>query len=205
MVAVYPNRRTWASVPIPRRVKYRTIVADPPWPYGRKWNGFSSGRETLQGGKKSLTTSAIPYPEMTVAAICDLGVADLATEDAHLYLWTTNKHLWAAREVAEAWGFTFGQLLTWCKAPMGKGLGDAFSPTAEFVLFCRRGKVRPRSRHDSTWFAGPRAAHSRKPEALQDIAEKVSSGPYLELLARRKREGWHAWGNEVESDVELVA
>jgi N6-adenosine-specific RNA methylase IME4 len=33
----------------------------------------------------------------------------------------------------------------------------------------------------------------------------VSPGPYLELFAREKRLGWHSWGNEVNSDVQLVA
>jgi hypothetical protein len=33
----------------------------------------------------------------------------------------------------------------------------------------------------------------------------VSPGPYLELFARERRPNWHAWGNEVESDVDLAA
>jgi len=33
--------------------------------------------------------------------------------------------------------------------------------------------------------------------------EAVSPGPYLEMFARRKRHGWHAWGNEITPDVEI--
>jgi N6-adenosine-specific RNA methylase IME4 len=36
------------------------------------------------------------------------------------------------------------------------------------------------------------------------MVEEVSPGPYLEMFARDKREGWHAWGNEIESDVEIA-
>lgn len=35
------------------------------------------------------------------------------------------------------------------------------------------------------------------------MVEKVSPSPYLEMFARKKREGWDVWGNEVESDIEL--
>ena len=36
-----------------------------------------------------------------------------------------------------------------------------------------------------------------------DIVERVSPGPYLELFARRRRHGWTAWGNEIDSDVAI--
>jgi N6-adenosine-specific RNA methylase IME4 len=35
------------------------------------------------------------------------------------------------------------------------------------------------------------------------MVEEVSPGDYLELFARRKRPGWHSWGNEIESDIQL--
>ena len=40
--------------------------------------------------------------------------------------------------------------------------------------------------------------------AVPVAVERVSPGPYVELFARVKRDGWHAWGNEVESDVALA-
>ena len=45
--------------------------------------------------------------------------------------------------------------------------------------------------------------HSHKPEEFYDIVERVSPGPYLELFARRRRHGWTAWGNEIDSDVAI--
>lgn len=174
-------------------MKYSTIVADPPWHYGRKFNSFSSGnpKGALSDGPRDL-----PYPTMTLDEIKAVPVDGLAANAAHLYLWVTQKHLWEAPAVVEAWGFKPGVLLTWCKQPMGVGLGDSFSPTTEFVLFAHRGGLRPLSRHESTWFLGKRAKHSQKPEVLLDIVEKVSPGPYLELFARRNRLGWDTWGNE---------
>lgn len=36
--------------------------------------------------------AALPYPEMTVEAICAINVAGLAHDDRILWLWTTNAH-----------------------------------------------------------------------------------------------------------------
>lgn len=40
--------------------------------------------------------------------------------------------------------------------------------------------------------------------AYVPAAYEVAPGPYLELFARRKQSGWHSWGNEVSSDVEVA-
>jgi N6-adenosine-specific RNA methylase IME4 len=45
--------------------------------------------------------------------------------------------------------------------------------------------------------------HSKKPEFFQDLIETVSDAPRLEMFARRERENWDVWGNEVESSVAL--
>ena len=49
----------------------------------------------------------------------------------------------------------------------------------------------------------PHNSHSTKPEFFQDMIEKVTEEPRLELFARRKRDGWDVWGNEVESDIRI--
>lgn len=36
-----------------------------------------------------------------------------------------------------------------------------------------------------------------KTAAFLDLVEKRSVGPYLEIFARRTRENWTCWGNEV--------
>ncbi len=184
--------------------RYRTIVADPPWHYGRRFNGFSGGEITAKMPRYG-TLKPMPYATMSIAEISALPVRDLAADGAHLYLWVTQKFIWDAPAVATAWGFKPSVLLTWCKEPRGRGLGDAFTPTTEFVLFAHRGGLRPLSRHDSTWFAGKRAEHSTKPDCFLDIAERVSPGPYLELFARRDRLGWDTWGNESLGTAEMIA
>ena len=48
-----------------------------------------------------------------------------------------------------------------------------------------------------SWINAGVTQHSRKPDEFYEIIEKMYDGPYLEMFARREREGWEAWGNEV--------
>ena len=43
----------------------------------------------------------------------------------------------------------------------------------------------------------PLREHSRKPECIYERIERLVDGPYLELFARNRRDGWTSWGNEV--------
>lgn len=179
--------------------RYRTIVADPPWHYEGWTNNPTSRFRTVGTERKPLD-----YSSLTVDEIAALPVEGWAETNAHLYLWTTNRYLFDAKRVAEAWGFRYAQLLVWTKAPKGLGPGGAFAQNAEFILFCRRGKLPHRQKQDSVWFPWTRTTkHSVKPEAFIDLVEAVSPGPYLELFARRARFGWDYWGDESLETVKL--
>jgi N6-adenosine-specific RNA methylase IME4 len=154
---------------------------------------------------------------MTMADIAALPVAELAADDAHLYLWTTNRYLRFAWDISEAWGFKGVCTLAWCKAPIPAPLGGAFRSNLEFCLFARRGHLPTIGVSPTRWFTWPRrrgapaawgqtrnTKHSAKPEAFLDMVETVSPGPYLELFARRNRLGWDTWGNESLEHVELA-
>lgn len=167
--------------------RFGTIVADPPW-------RVRTGPIDFRTSGKS---RPLDYPTMPIGEIRSMPVSDLALPVSHLYLWTINKYVEDAYDVARAWGFTPSTLLVWAKRPMGLGLGGAYSLTTEFCLYARRGTYKPDRRIDSTWWLWPRGRHSKKPEAFQDMVEQVSPGPYLELYARRHRPGWSVWGNEV--------
>lgn len=179
-------------------MKYRTIVADPPWIQ-------PTGGPDLRAAAWNDRPSRLPYPSMSAAEISALPVAEHAEKDAHLYLWTTNHHLEGSYDVARAWDFEPSCVLVWAKTPRGIGMGGAFTITTEFVLFCRRGSLKAKARTDSTWWQWKRGTHSQKPEGFLDLVESVSPGPYLELFARRNRLGWNTWGNEAINHVELPA
>ena len=168
---------------------FRCIVADPPW-------HVKAGPRSLHD--KNERSRPLVYPTMTLAEIEAMPITGVAAKDAHLYLWTINRYVEQAYEVARAWGFRPATLLTWAKAPMGMGLGGTFCNAAEFCLFARRGTLKAQCRVDRTWWNWKRGRHSAKPEAFQDMVEAVSPGPRLELFARRARPGWVTLGNEAD-------
>ena len=46
--------------------------------------------------------------------------------------------------------------------------------------------------------------HSKKPDIVRHkIIELVGDLPRVELFAREKADGWDAWGNEVDCDIEI--
>jgi N6-adenosine-specific RNA methylase IME4 len=182
---------TWEGLNPP----YATIVADPPWEYPEGWP-MSNG----QGQKGNTARQEMPYSGLSVGDIAALPVGAIAAPDSVLFLWTTNRYLRHAWDVAEAWGFTPSQMLTWCKPPRGLGPGGVFANTTEFCLFGRRGSVLTQ-RHDSTWFIASRSGHSVKPAAFLDLVEQVSPGPYVELFARQPRLGWDHWGHGYEGQA----
>jgi N6-adenosine-specific RNA methylase IME4 len=171
---------------------FRCVVADPPWQLttGATMPG-KFGDIALKDGGDALT-----YEQMTLEDIAALDVAGLAAPDAHLYLWTVNRYVEAAYDIARSWGFEPSALLTWCKAPMGVGLGGTFRFTTEFVLFCRRGRPAAEEIVPTTWFQWPRGRHSVKPVDFYALAERVSPGPRIDLFARAARDGWSTWGRE---------
>jgi N6-adenosine-specific RNA methylase IME4 len=176
---------------------YSTIVADPPWHYG----SWPVGRAPL-GVEHDGRRKALPYSSMTLAEIAALPVREVAASDSHLWLWTTNRYLFDAKVIAEAWGFRYSQLVVWAKTPMGLGPGGVCAQNAEYVLFCRRGSLAPLSRQESVWFNWKRTAeHSVKPPGFLDLVEQVSPGPYVELFARQPRLGWDSWGYGYERKV----
>ena len=165
---------------------YSTILADPPWDVDQRGN---------YGAIKH-------YELMSVEEIKAMPVADLATTDAHLYLWVTNGTMPHGFDVLEAWGFRFRSIFTWIKPKLG--LGNYLRNSTEHVLFATRGKAPVLFKAQPSWGFFPMQEHSHKPEEFHKIIERMSPGPYLELFARRRQPGcWDVWGNEIESDIEI--
>ena len=144
------------------------------------------------------------YAVMDLEDICALPIADLAEEDAHLYLWVTNPLLFWGEQVIKAWGFEYRTIITWEKQGT-LGMGFHFRNQTEHCLFATRGKLPiPPEKRVKTIFQAPKKRHSQKPELFYDIVERVSPGPYLELFARRNRFNWDTWGNESMNHVEIA-
>ena len=176
--------------------KFSTVLADPPWRFHNNTGKMAPEHKRLSR-----------YPTLSFAEIGDLPVAALTDDVAHLYLWVPNALLPQGLRVMEQWGFEYKTNLVWYKirkdgGPDRRGVGFYFRNVTEMVLFGVRGRkarTLQRGRSQENIVLSQKREHSRKPDALYDIIESCSPGPYLELFARGTREGWHTWGNEAKS------
>ncbi len=164
--------------------KFRTIVIDPPWP------GPGEHR-SQKGGPKTL----IPYQTMTGIQLCALRVADLATDDAQLWLWATSRSITDAGLLMQFWGFSYAGLFVWQKP--GPNLGPWIRHDCEFLL---RG-VRPNAKiklpapvQTHRWPRPKR--HSEKPAEAYAMIADFSPGPRIDIFARQARPGFTPWGNQ---------
>ncbi len=198
-------------------MKYRTIVADPPWPIAM-FDGKGSRRASnavraiARDPDKLYPLKPLPYNTMSIADISSLPIADFAEREAHIFVWTFDRFVYdgTTARVIEAWGFRpIPRMFVWHKA--SAGLGMAVRPAHELIMVGRRGSRGFRSTSGSvlsvqTWKQpyDHGKIHSAKPDGMQDMVEQLCDGPYLELFARRQRLGWDTWGNEALNHVEIA-
>jgi N6-adenosine-specific RNA methylase IME4 len=167
--------------------RYSVIMADPPWDVHQK-GAYGAGQH---------------YKLMSLDRIKAMPVADLATKNAHLWLWVTNATLRDGYDVMEAWGFTPRSPLTWIKPRIT--LGVYLRNATEHLILGTRGRAPVKYKSQPTWMFAPLQEHSHKPEEQYAVIDRVSGtdGPRLELFARRRQPGWDVWGNEIESDIDI--
>jgi N6-adenosine-specific RNA methylase IME4 len=189
MLASEPSDGTCTVADLHRLVaegnRFGTIYADPPWLYDNQGTRASTGNH---------------YSGLTVDQICALPVGELAADDAHLHLWTTNGFLFECPKILEAWGFEFRSTFVWIKPQIG--IGNYWRNSHEFLLTAIRGDAkRFNDRSLKSWLECDRGAHSAKPEQVRSFIERASPGPFLELFGRRSAPGWAVWGNQIERSM----
>jgi len=178
--------------------KYDVILADPPWNF-----------ETWDKKANSRTPSA-HYDVMSVDDICALPIADLAAENCALFMWAVWPRIFDAERVINAWGFRYRTLgFEWVKlnkSGMGFhiGLGYYTRANPEPCLLAVKGTMKVATRSERNLIVTPIREHSRKPDEQYGKIERLYPGrKYLELFARHPRQGWAAFGNEVENSIVL--
>ena len=179
--------------------KYFLILADPPWPQGK-------------GGKKKARPNSsgkpLDYPTMSLDEIKEhLEIATQHTTDnAVLFLWATDKYLLDAQRIAEECGWKLHTRIIWDK---GRGQAPSFDIryTHEYLLYMYKGKFTSVAKEVRGKYASvikeQNTVHSRKPLiSYLMIEELYRGGSKLEMYARRQRNGWDSFGNELSEDGE---
>lgn len=161
---------------------FDVIAIDPPWNYGTQFN--ASGRRV-----------ANPYPEMTQEQLKAIEVP--ASDNCVMFLWTTHKFIWDAKELLDTWGFEYRSMLVWDKQKIG--MGDLLRMQCEFCLIGIKGKPVFRDNHSvRDIISEPRREHSRKPEGFYSLVDSLCVGRKLDYFSRERREGWCSYGNDTE-------
>lgn len=186
------------------------IYADPAWLYAMY---SDKGREKSPDAH---------YDCMTIDEMKAMrdDVLFATAPDAVLVMWSTFPHLPEALDLMHAWGFTYKTGGPWVKrtktAKPAFGTGYVLRSAAELFLIGTIGKPRIKNRGtrnvlltgewpdkieqlDSVMVDTIRREHSRKPDEMIPLIEALFDGPYLELFARTKREGWNVWGNQLDT------
>jgi len=175
---------------------YDVVLADPPWPY--------------YGATDKWGAAAKFYPLMTRDELLSFPMREWMAERSVLFLWTTCPKLDLALECVKAWNLRYrGVGFVWVKttrdgAPIGaQGVRPSIvKPLVELVLTCstvEKGRPLPlASESVNQVVLAPKRKHSEKPvEVHERIEQLYPEASKVELFARRIREGWDCWGNEV--------
>ena len=169
--------------------KYRSVAADPGWQFGDSLPGPSRG-------------AAKNYRTMSLAEICAFKLPDLE-DDCRLFLWRVASMQEEALAVMRAWGFTLKAEMVWVKETVhGRphfGMGRTVRNAHEVCLIGVRGKPEVLSHSVRSVFSAPVERHSEKPDRFFKLVGELSPRPYVELFARRRRVGWDAFGDELET------
>ena len=185
--------------------KYGAILIDPPWPFAT-WSPKGQGR-----------SGEAHYATMSHDDIAALPIADMATDNCVLFVWVVQTQIPQAVRIVDSWGFTLKSVaFCWVK---GAGLplfpddvrtqmGMGKWTRAEFEqcwLATRGNPTRKESgRGVRQVILDKRREHSRKPDEIYSRIEALVEGPYLEMFARQRWQGWDSWGNEIDKFVAVA-
>jgi N6-adenosine-specific RNA methylase IME4 len=182
-----------------RPLSYKCILIDPPWPE------YGGGRRGAQNHYNLLSVPEIAKTIMRAECY-------RPAEDCHLWIWSP-REIWKCLAVIDALGFAQKSFAMWQKRGPA-GLGQYMRYRGELLLLATRGQpsvpetapenmvttdyeTEVEALYEPRVKANGRPIHSRKPSAFYGLIESVSPGPRLEMFSRGQRDGWDAWGNEV--------
>lgn len=201
--ALCQNERSDTATSLASLGRFGTIVVDPPWSFTFSTRKSEAGNNGWRGSTDN------HYPTMRYVELLDLPVPLLAADDSVLWLWAVNAMLDDATALMAHWGFEYKNALTWAKTSSkgtpAVGMGFWMRGSTEHLLLGVRGRPKPLRRNQPTWFKAPPGKHSAKPDEAYQIIETLTPGPYLDVFARRRREGWSVWGNGIDGCCQTPA
>lgn len=173
--------------------RYDLLYADPPWQQSR------GGRKAVRPNSSGIE---LDYPTISLDTIKEhlTQATSLTSDDSILFLWTIDKYLFEAEQLAKSIGYKLHARMIWNKVT---GIPAAFTVRYghEYLLYMYKGKLTPVAPEERgkihTVFTEQAKRHSQKPEEAYRIIERLyPQARKLELYARNTRDGWDCWGND---------
>ena len=174
--------------------KYDLIYADPPWKQSK--GGKKNVRKNSSGKPLDYQTISLEEIEKHLRQ-----ATSLTSENSIMFLWTIDKYLFEAQQIAEKLGYKLHARMIWNKV---NGIPAAFTIRYghEYLLYMYKGKLLPIKKEERgkihSVFTEKVKKHSQKPIIAYEIIERLYPNTNkLEMYARNTRENWDCWGNEV--------
>jgi N6-adenosine-specific RNA methylase IME4 len=198
-------------------VKYKLILADPPWDFTNKKTG---GSMRSAANQKYVTTGIKALEQLDVNAIAD--------DDCLLAMWWVGAMPQEAIDLVNSWGFRIVNMngIVWNKLTQHDkpyfGMGFYTRAGSESIILAVKKKpttlerlknwisFKPASHsvravfhaEAQIQFEAKVRAHSEKPAQVHDmLIELAGDVPRLEMFARREVNGWDVFGNEVDGSI----
>ena len=176
---------------VAERRRFGVILIDPPWDFVTR---------SPRGQDRCASSH---YDTQTFEAIKALPVAQLAADNCALFVWMVDWEPRLALDLIEAYGFkhktTAFTLVKSNRSGEGWHMGQGYWTRAnpETCWLATHGHPTRLNADVRQLLIAPLGEHSEKPSEVNDRIERLVSGPYLELYARRERLGWVTWGDEI--------
>lgn len=175
--------------------KYDIVLADPPW-------------QQRKGGKQKVRLNSsgvdLDYKTLELKDISDIMTKafEISSENSILFLWTIEKYLFKAEDMAKNIGWKLHARMIWNKLN-GKAPAFTIRFGHEYLLYMWKGKFTHVSRSERgkilSVFEERAVRHSQKPSVSYDIVERLYPNlSKLEMFARSERKGWDCWGDELD-------
>jgi N6-adenosine-specific RNA methylase IME4 len=172
-----------ATPPLPKG-KFNLIYCDPPWRY-----------ESAEFADKAVENR---YPTLSLDELSALSVSSIAADDCTLFVWAPACKLQEAAQLISNWGFRYRTCAVWVKCRLS--FGYYFRNEHELLLLGTRGNPRSPlpSRRPSSVITVVRTGHSRKPDLVYELLERMyPASRKIELFATHRRDSWTSWGNQL--------
>jgi len=169
--------------------KYKTIVIDPAW----------TVKNNLKNLKYYRTGKKMPYDMMTNKEIENFPIDNFADKQCDLFLWTITSKIPFCFQLLKKWGFKYMDFFAWDKE-IGVPVNGIYR-RVEWIIYAYRGKmgINKKGKFIPSMFREKRGKHSRKPDIFYSIIKNNTQCPRIDIFARRKIDGFDAWGNEARN------